>query len=143
MTLIVIQPDFSTSFMIGAISGIMVFIAGAKITPHGLSLILGFIISIPILYFEPYRWARIISFWNKIWEKMIQKEAGYQAYQGLLSLGNGGIFGVGLGNSIEKNRLLPTPHTDFIFSIIGEELGIIGTFLILSVFMLIFIEASW
>jgi len=138
MALIVIQPDFSTSFMIGAISGIMVFIAGAKIIHIVLSLILGFIISIPVLYFEPYRWARIISFWNKIWGADDTKEAGYQAYQGLLSLGNGGIFGVGLGNSIEKNRLLPTPHTDFIFSIIGEELGIIGTFLILSVFMLIF-----
>ena len=138
MALIVIQPDFSTSFMIGAISGIMVFIAGAKIIHIVSSLTLGFIISIPVLYFEPYRWARIISFWNKIWGENDTKEAGYQAYQGLLSLGNGGIFGVGLGNSIEKNRLLPTPHTDFIFSIIGEELGIIGTFLILSVFMLIF-----
>jgi len=138
MALIVIQPDFSTSFMIGTISGIMVFIAGAKIIHIVLSLISGFIISLPILYFEPYRWARIISFWNKIWGNDDTKEAGYQAYQGLLSLGNGGIFGVGLGNSIEKNRLLPTPHTDFIFSIIGEELGLIGTFLILSVFILIF-----
>ena len=140
MALIVIQPDFSTSFMIGAISGIMVFIAGAKIMHIILSIISGFIISVPILYFEPYRWARIISFWNKIWGENDTKEAGYQAYQGLLSLGNGGMFGVGLGNSIEKNRLLPTPHTDFIFSIIGEELGLIGTFLILSVFILIFIE---
>ena len=138
MALIVIQPDFSTSFMIGTISGIMVFIAGAKIIHIVLSVISGFIISLPILYFEPYRWARIISFWNKLWGDDDTKEAGYQAYQGLLSLGNGGIFGVGLGNSIEKNRLLPTPHTDFIFSIIGEELGLIGTFLILSVFILIF-----
>jgi len=138
MALIVIQPDFSTSFMIGAISGIMVFIAGAKIIHIILSIISGFIISVPVLYFEPYRWARIISFWNKIWGENDTKEAGYQAYQGLLSLGNGGMFGVGLGNSIEKNRLLPTPHTDFIFSIIGEELGLVGTFLILLVFMVIF-----
>ena len=138
MVLIVIQPDFSTSFMIGAISGIMVFIAGAKIIHIILSLISGFIISIPVLYFEPYRWSRIISFWNKIWGENDTKEAGYQAYQGLLSLGNGGMFGVGLGNSVEKNRLLPTPHTDFIFSIIGEELGLVGTFLILLVFMIIF-----
>ena len=138
MALIVIQPDFSTSFMIGAISGIMVFIAGAKIMHIILSIISGFIISVPVLYFEPYRWARIISFWKKIWGENDTKEAGYQAYQGLLSLGNGGIFGVGLGNSIEKNRLLPTPHTDFIFSIIGEELGLVGTFLILLVFMIIF-----
>ena len=138
MALIVIQPDFSTSFMIGAISGIMVFIAGAKIMHIILSIISGFIISVPVLYFEPYRWARIISFWDKIWGENDTKEAGYQAYQGLLSLGNGGMFGVGLGNSIEKNRLLPTPHTDFIFSIIGEELGVVGTFLILLVFMIIF-----
>jgi len=57
----------------------------------------------------------------------------------LISLGNGGIFGVGLGNSIEKNHFLPTPHTDFIFAIIGEELGfIIGTVPVLTLFLLIF-----
>ena len=66
---------------------------------------------------------------------------GYQANQSLIGLGNGGFFGVGLGNSVEKNHFLPTPHTDFIFSIIGEELGfILGTIPVLTLFLLIFIR---
>ena len=66
---------------------------------------------------------------------------GYQANQSLIGLGNGGFFGVGLGNSVEKNHFLPTPHTDFIFSIVGEELGfILGTIPVLTLFLLIFIR---
>jgi cell division protein FtsW len=64
--------------------------------------------------------------------------ADYQADQSLISLGNGGWFGLGLGNSMEKNLFLPTPHTDFIFAIIGEELGIIGAVALLFLFLFIF-----
>ena len=66
------------------------------------------------------------------------KSDGYQAYQAELSMSNGGWFGSGLGNSTEKNHLLPTPHTDFIFSIIGEELGFLLGTLPLIVFLFIF-----
>ncbi len=135
MAFVVIQPDFSSAFMIGIIGITMIFIAGARILHLVYSIIIGFLLSIPIIYFKPYRLARIISFFDKT---DIQAD-GYQAHQALLSLGNGGIFGVGLGNSTEKNHLLPTPHTDFIFSIIGEELGILrGTFPLLLAFLYIF-----
>ena len=68
-------------------------------------------------------------------------DIGYQANQSLISLGNGGLLGVGLGNSIEKNHFLPTPHTDFIFAIIGEELGFIfGTVPVITLFLLIFLR---
>ena len=135
MTFIVIQPDFSTAFMLGTISIVIIFIAGAKLLHIFISLLFGILLSIPIIYLKPYRWARIVSFFDK---NDIQ-ENGYQAHQALLSLGNGGVFGVGLGNSTEKNHLLPTPHTDFIFSIIGEELGLLmGTFPLLITFLVIF-----
>ena len=135
MALIVIQPDFSTALIIGSIGVIILFIAGAKIKHIVFSTLIGFTMSIPIVYFKPYRLARIISFFDKT----DISEGGYQAHQALLSLGNGGLFGVGLGNSVEKNHLLPTPHTDFIFSIIGEELGLFrGTLPLLIAFLYIF-----
>jgi cell division protein FtsW len=135
MTLIVIQPDFSTALIIGSIGVIILFIAGAKIKHIVFSTLIGFTMSIPIVYFKPYRLARILSFFDK----SDITEGGYQAHQALLSLGNGGLFGVGLGNSVEKNHLLPTPHTDFIFSIIGEELGLFrGTLPLLIAFLYIF-----
>jgi cell division protein FtsW len=64
--------------------------------------------------------------------------AGYQITQSLISLGNGGLFGMGLGNSIAKNQFLPTPHTDFILAIIGEEIGLVGTIILLTIFLVIF-----
>jgi len=135
MVFVVIQPDFSSAFMIGSIGIAMIFIAGAKILHLAFSIVIGILLSIPIIYFKPYRLARILSFFDKT---DIQ-ENGYQAHQALLSLGNGGLLGVGLGNSTEKNHLLPTPHTDFIFSIIGEELGLLrGTLPLLFAFLYIF-----
>ena len=134
MAFIVIQPDFSTSFMVGLIGILLLFISGARVFHILVSFFAGLLISFPVIYFSPYRWARIRSFF-----KPDIKSDGYQAYQAELSMSNGGWFGSGLGNSTEKNHLLPTPHTDFIFSIIGEELGfLLGTLPLLLVFLFIF-----
>ena len=135
MGLIVIQPDYSTALMIGAIGLLILFIGGAKISQLSLAGAGALLVGIPVLLSREYRRQRIFSFFG-IGD---DPEVGYQAGQSLISLGNGGIFGVGLGNSIEKNHFLPTPHTDFIFAIIGEELGfILGTVPVLTLFLLIF-----
>ncbi len=135
MGLIVIQPDYSTALMIGAIGVLILFIGGAKISQLSLAGAGALLVGIPVLLSREYRRQRIFSFFG-IGD---DPEVGYQAGQSLISLGNGGIFGVGLGNSIEKNHFLPTPHTDFIFAIIGEELGfILGTVPVLTLFLLIF-----
>ena len=135
MGLIIIQPDYSTALMIGAIGVLILFIGGAQISQLALSGAGAVLIGIPVLLSREYRRNRIFSFFG-IGD---DPDVGYQASQSLISLGNGGIFGVGLGNSIEKNHFLPTPHTDFIFAIIGEELGfIIGTVPVLTLFLLIF-----
>ena len=135
MGLIVIQPDYSTALMIGAIGLLILFIGGAKISQLSLAGASALLVGIPVLLSREYRRQRIFSFFG-IGD---DPEVGYQAGQSLISLGNGGIFGVGLGNSIEKNHFLPTPHTDFIFAIIGEELGfILGTVPVLTLFLLIF-----
>jgi cell division protein FtsW len=135
MGLIVIQPDYSTALMLGTIGALILFIGGAQISQLTLAGAGAMLIGIPVLISREYRRVRILSFFGL----GDNPDIGYQASQSLISLGNGGIFGVGLGNSIEKNHLLPTPHTDFIFAIIGEELGfILGTVPVLTLFILIF-----
>ncbi len=135
MGLIVIQPDYSTALMLGTIGALILFIGGAQISQLTLAGAGAMLIGIPVLISREYRRVRILSFFGL----GDNPDVGYQASQSLISLGNGGIFGVGLGNSIEKNHLLPTPHTDFIFAIIGEELGfILGTVPVLTLFILIF-----
>ncbi len=135
MGLIVIQPDYSTALMLGTIGALILFIGGAQISQLTLAGAGAMLIGIPVLISREYRRVRILSFFGL----GDNPDIGYQASQSLISLGNGGIFGVGLGNSIEKNHLLPTPHTDFIFAIIGEELGfILGTVPVLTLYILIF-----
>ncbi len=137
MGLIIIQPDYSTAIMIGIIGVTILFIGGAKIRHLSSLSLFGLLIGIPILLSREYRKKRLLSFFGID----NNQDMGYQANQSLIGLGNGGFFGVGLGNSVEKNHFLPTPHTDFIFSIIGEELGfILGTIPVLTLFLLIFIR---
>ncbi|MEL1225792.1 MAG: putative peptidoglycan glycosyltransferase FtsW [Candidatus Neomarinimicrobiota bacterium] len=137
MTLIIIQPDYSTALMIGTIGVLILFIGGSSISQLSAAGACAMLVGIPILLSREYRKQRFLS-WLGIGDNT---EIGYQANQSLISLGNGGVFGVGLGNSIEKNHFLPTPHTDFIFAIIGEELGfVIGTAPVLTLFLLIFIR---
>ena len=135
MALIIIQPDYSTALMICIIGMLILFIGGAKFSQLSLSGAMVLLIGITVLLSRDYRRQRMLSFLG-IGDN---PDIGYQANQSLISLGNGGVFGVGLGNSIEKNHFLPTPHTDFIFAIIGEELGfIIGTVPVLTLYLLIF-----
>ena len=135
MSLIIIQPDFSSAIMLGLIGGIMLFIGRAKLSQLLATSVTGLAIVVPVLLMAPYRLDRVRSWWNRNEEL---STIGYQAYQSLISLGNGGFIGLGLGNSLEKNMFLPEPHTDFIFSIIGEEMGFVGTLFIITLFLLVF-----
>ncbi len=135
MGLIVIQPDFSTAAMIGVIGITVLFIGGVRLSQLSLAGAASLLVGIPVLMAKQYRRDRIFYYLGLTEGQSVS----YQPNQSLISLGNGGVFGAGLGNSIEKNHFLPTPHTDFIFSIIGEELGLIlGTIPILTLFLLIF-----
>ncbi|OGX15412.1 MAG: cell division protein FtsW [Omnitrophica WOR_2 bacterium RBG_13_41_10] len=131
--LILLQPDLGTAIALAVVVFSMLFIAGARLSYLG-SLILA---GLPVLYFlifsVPYRRMRIMAFLNP-W--LDPKGSGFQIIQSQLALGSGGIFGVGLGQSRQKLFYLPAAHTDFIFSIIGEELGLIGTIGIIILFMI-------
>lgn len=131
--LILMQPDLGTALAIGIVVFIMLFVSGARVA-YLLSVVLA---SLPVVYLlifsVPYRRMRILAFLNP-W--LDPKGSGFQIIQSQIALGSGGIFGVGLGHSRQKLFYLPAAHTDFIFSIIGEELGLVGTLGIVILFML-------
>jgi len=133
--LIVLQPDLSTASIILLISFIMLFLGGAMIRHIFTTALISLsALTLVILNWE-YMRRRIMTFLNP---ESVGIENVYQIKQSLISLGNGGLWGMGLGNSLGKNLFLPTPHTDFIFAIIGEETGLIGALLVLLLFVVIF-----
>ncbi|SCX88716.1 putative lipid II flippase FtsW [Alkaliphilus peptidifermentans] len=137
--LIFFQPDFSTAFVVAVIIMSMVFVGGMKLSHFiGLSLAGAGAISSMIAYFfltgKTYKASRIIAFLDP-WAD--PTDTGFQVIQSLLALGSGGLFGRGLGRSVQKHFYLPEPQNDFIFAIIGEELGFIGSVVILLLFLVL------
>jgi len=136
--LILIQPDLGTVLAITGICFILFFVGGIKIT-HMLSFILASLPMMYILIFSvPYRRKRILAFLNP-WSD--PHGSGFQIIQSLVALGSGGLCGLGLGQGKQKLLYLPAAYTDFIISIIGEELGFIGTAAILGLFVFFLIQA--
>ena len=130
--LVLMEPDMGTCVSILFVGFVMLFISGVKVK-HVLYTALGvFPVLIMAVVTEGYRLRRVLSFSNP-WADA--KGAGFQLIQSFIALGSGGFLGVGLGESRQKLFYLPESHTDFIFSIIGEELGFIGTFMVLLLFV--------
>jgi cell division protein FtsW len=135
--LILIQPDLGTVIALGGVVLIMLFVAGVR-TAYLVSMILT---SLPLIYFlifsVPYRRMRVLAFLNP-W--LDPRGSGFQIIQSQVALGSGGITGVGLGHSMQKLFYLPAAHTDFIFSIIGEELGLFGTLAVILLFTVLILQ---
>jgi cell division protein FtsW len=135
--LIIFQPDFGTIVVMGMITWGMMFIAGVRIW----HLISPMPLLIPVIYFlvvkVEYRLERILSFVNP-WDDPYN--TGYQITHSLKAFGSGGLFGKGIGLGMQKMHYLPEPHTDFIFSIIGEELGLVGVIIVLSLYLTLLLK---
>ena len=133
--LIMLQPDFGSAVMLAAITWIMLFLGGVRWWHLGSTLL----VLLPIGYFvminASYRFARLMSFMDP-WQ--YPTDAGYQVIHSLMAFGTGGLWGTGIGKGYQKLFYLPEPHTDFIFSVIGEELGLIGVIAIMGLYVLIF-----
>jgi cell division protein FtsW len=122
--LLLAEPDLGTAIALVLMLGGMLAVAG---TPGRTLMAAGTIVTVlgvAAAWFEPYRRARIFSFLNPWGDS---QGAGYQTVQAMIGLGSGGIFGTGLGHSVEKLFYLPEAHTDMIFAVIGEELGLVGS----------------
>ena len=127
------QPDFGTVMVILAVTFTMLFIAGLRKKFLFLSILAIIPIVASAILFAEYRTRRIIAFLNP-WED--PSGVGFQAVQSFYAFGRGGFWGVGLGESSQKLYRLPEAHTDFIFSVIGEELGFVGTTAIVLLFLI-------
>jgi cell division protein FtsW len=132
--LVVKQPDLGNSLLIASIVLILLFISGARKSHLGLLVLMAIPVLIYLVASEPYRMRRIVAFLDP-WED--SQGVGFQLTQSQIALGSGGLTGVGLGKSVQKLFYLPAAHTDFILSIVGEELGFIGIFVIIVMFGLL------
>jgi cell division protein FtsW len=129
--LVLAEPDLGTVIAICLMVAAMLLVAGAPVGMLGrASGIVGAVILFSI-WFEPYRRTRIFSFINP-WHDA--QGAGFQTVQAMIGLGSGGFFGVGLGEGVQKVFYLPEAHTDMIFAIIGEELGLVGVTLVIAAY---------
>lgn len=129
--LLLLEPDFGAAVVIVGTTMILLFLGGVRLW----TFILLFLLALTCFFFlaitSPYRLARLTTFLNP-WEN--QFDSGYQLTQSLIAFGRGGWFGMGLGESIQKLFYLPEAHTDFIFAVITEELGLFGGFGVLLLF---------
>ncbi|MFN2488229.1 MAG: putative lipid II flippase FtsW [Actinomycetota bacterium] len=129
--LVMLQPDLGTSLLLGAIALGLLFIAGAPLVYLVLLSAGGLAVAAVAALAEDYRRARILAFLDP-WKDPLN--TGYQTIQSLIALGSGGWLGVGLGASRQKWMYIPNAHTDFIFAILGEEMGLLGTLAVLGTF---------
>jgi len=129
--LIMLQPDLGTASIMVASVFLIVFVAGVRLRLLLWSALASGVIGVGLIFLEGYRRARLFSFLDP-WAD--PHNSGYQVVQSLIALGSGHLFGVGLGASRQKWMYVPNAHTDFIFSIMGEELGLIGEIVVLALF---------
>jgi cell division protein FtsW len=132
--LIMLQPDLGTGTVLMGTGMILIFVAGASFKHLGSFLMLGVIGFVGLVLAAPYRIQRIVAFLNP-WEDPLG--AGYHLIQSLFAIGPGGLLGLGIGMSRQKHLYLPEPHTDFIFSILAEELGFVGAGSVIILFAIL------
>src|SRR5437016_4775251 len=133
--LIVLQPDLGTAVALLAISGVLLFVAGLDLRWIAATIIFAAPVFYLLVFRVKYRRDRILAFMNP-WEEPLGR--GFQIIQSLLSVASGGIAGLGFMEGKQKLFYLPEAHTDFIFAVVGEELGLIGTFALVALFALFF-----
>lgn len=132
--LLLLQPDFGSAVLLVAISFAILFVAGARIRDVLAVLTPLLVIFALLAKFSPYRMRRLLGFWNP-WADPFGD--GFQLTQSLIAIGTGEWTGLGLGSSVQKLFYLPEAHTDFIFAVIAEEFGLVGSLVMVSLYVLL------
>ena len=131
LAMVLLQPDFGTVVLIALTLLLMIFLGGGQ-PRHLLYSLMGFgLIGLYLIGSQSYRMRRIFAFLDPWGDRL---DSGFQIVQSYLAFGSGGWFGVGLGDSSQKHFFLPDAHTDFIFAIVGEELGLLGVWVLIALF---------
>ncbi|MBI9074265.1 MAG: putative lipid II flippase FtsW [Desulfatibacillum sp.] len=128
------QPDFGSIALLAAVGGLMLFAGGAHLGHLGILAIMLLAVGAKLIMSEGYRMSRILAFLNP-WENQLGD--GYQITHSLMAFGTGGFSGVGVGNGYQKLFYLPEPHTDFVFSVLGEEMGLFGVGIVVGLFAIV------
>ena len=131
--LVVVEPDFGTAMMLALIFTVMVYAAGARVLHLAMAAAPALIVAAGLLIFVPWRLQRLITFLDP-WAD--QQGAGFQVVQSLIAIGSGGTNGLGFAQGKQKMLFLPFAHSDFIFAVVGEELGLVGAIAVVAVFAL-------
>jgi cell division protein FtsW len=129
--LVVVEPDFGTALMLALIFTVMIYTAGARLVHLGLAAAPALLAAIGLLIFVPWRMKRLITFLDP-WAD--QQGSGFQVVQSLIAIGSGGPNGLGFAQGKQKMLFLPFAHSDFIFAVVGEELGLVGALTVVAVF---------
>ncbi len=129
--LLLLEPDFGTTAVILATALSMMFLGGARLWQFGILVCLLASLGTLLIVQSPYRWNRLVSFMDP-WADPLG--SGFQLSQSLIAFGRGELFGVGLGSGVQKLYYLPENHTDFLFAVIGEELGLVGVSVVVALF---------
>lgn len=132
--LLLLEPDFGATVVIMLTALVMMYLGGVRLWQFALLLAFVAVAMGALAIASPYRLARLTTFLNP-WA--YQFNSGYQLTQSLIAFGRGGIFGVGLGGSVQKLFYLPEAHTDFLFAVLAEELGFIGVLAVMGIYLLL------
>jgi cell division protein FtsW len=136
LLLIVVEPDLGTTLVVAFAIASLLAAAGMSMRHLGILAAIAVALVVMFAIAQPYQRARLTSFLHP-WAAQTRSAAGYQAVQGQIALGSGGLLGVGLGRSVQKIYYLPEAQTDFILAVIGEELGVVGIFGVICLYGLI------
>ncbi len=135
--LIMLEPNMSITMCVAFTLVFMLFIGGLRLKVFGMMIVPAIALVVVLILMEPYRLSRLVAFINP-WKNPLDE--GYQLIQSLYAIGSGGVWGVGLFNSRQAELFLPFSESDFIFSIIAEELGLMGCILLILVFIILIIN---
>ncbi len=134
LVLVLAEPDFGSTALMALVAFAMMFVAGVRLAYLVPTVLVGLSGFLVLVWHNPVRAARLMAFLDL---DKYKAGAGYQVWQAVLAFGSGGVGGLGLGNSRQKMFYLPESHTDFIFPIVGEELGLAGTLTVVVLFMVV------